>query len=165
MSASYLDQIDQQLAVLNAEIERLQIAREVIAKLEGRSKPVLNLKAEPSPSTKSGPFTIRKISAGNPEKSTGKKTRNIPVVPTPEIRARVMAGLQAYPDGVRAADLGRAIDLGSEEQLKRIWYVLSIQIEKGTVKKEDGLYRLVAAPEASEEATDGGERSDDLGRL
>lgn len=144
MSSSYIDQIDAQIAALRHEIERLQIARDVIGTLEGRGKPVLTLKAETSPSRKSGPITIRKIGDGAPGKKRATTQRQVPAVPIDEVTRRLREGLKNFPDGVRAADLAKHIGMPSDEEQKRIWYVLANLKKSGEAKKVDGLYSLVA---------------------
>lgn len=144
MASSYIDQIDAQLAHLRMEIERLQIARDVISGMDGRPKPILQLRAEPV-EKKSGPITIRKIEG--PDKSEKKKqARKVPKMPMAELVDLVRAGMEELPPS-QAVGIGRHIGLSAEEDVKRIWYVLSTLIKNGEAKKENGLFSLIKKPE------------------
>lgn len=154
MASSYIDQIDAQLAHLRMEIERLQIARDVIAGMEGRPKPVLQLRAEPT-EKKSGPITIRKMEGG-PAKAAKKTkpTRRVPGMTVSELTDLVRAGMEELPP-CKAVDIGKHIGLTNPEDVKRIWYVISTMINAGEAKKEDGLFSLTrAAPAPVNEAAE-----------
>jgi len=133
--ASYLEQIDAQLAALHMEMERLQIAREVIAKLEGRSKPqVLTLKANPAPSQKSGPITIRKITDGSekPKRQRPPMDRER----APKARAKIMEMLKTEGP-MTTATINAKLGHSSKREYQLIWNIMSDWKGEGVVVKDE----------------------------
>lgn len=133
--ASYLEQIDAQLAALHMEMERLQIARDVIAKLEGRSKPqVLTLKANPAPSQKSGPITIRKIADGSekPKRQRPPMDRER----APKARAKIMEMLKTEGPMTTAA-INAKLGHSSKREYQLIWNIMSDWKGESVVLKDE----------------------------
>lgn len=152
MASSYIDQIDDQLEVLRAEIERLQIARDVIVNLEGRGKPVLTLRANPAPSQKSGPITIRKITDG-PDNKEKKARPKIDRSRGKKALVRVKEILREHPDGLTSADINQLMghQLGNKREYQLVWNVVSDGVKTGVFTRDDAtrVYRL--APEAADD--------------
>jgi len=146
MTSSYLDQIDAQMAALRAEMERLQIARDVITNLERRSKPVLTLKAEPSPSQKSGPITIRKITDGS-----AKTQRQRPPMDrerAPKARAKIMEMLKTEGP-MTTATINSKLGHSSKREYQLVWNIMSDWKGEGVVlKDEKGRFSLPEAADA-----------------
>lgn len=145
--ASYIDQIDAQLAALRMEMERLQIARDVIASMEGRSKPVLTLRAEPSPSQKSGPITIRRITDG-PEEEKPKRPP-MDKERAPKARVKIMELLKAEGP-MTTATINSKLGHSSKREYQLVWNIMSDWKGEGVVlKDEKGRFSLPDAADGS----------------
>lgn len=145
MASSYIDQIDAQLAHLRMEIERLQIAREVIAGMEGRPKPVLQLRAEPT-EKKSGPITIRAIASTEekPEKPKKKSQvgRKIDTQRGPKARKEIMA-LIREGGPMTAKDLIDWFGYTDQRDKQLVYNTVSkFHLDGVMIKDEEGRFKL-----------------------
>lgn len=154
--ASYLEQIDAQLAALHMEMERLQIARDVITKLEGRSKPqVLTLKANPAPSQKSGPITIRKITDGSegekPKRQSNKGgARVVDRKRGPEARKKIMAVIkEAAP--INAAGIIERLGYDTQRDNQLVYNTTSKWLMDGVLTKDEERRFALADPEIADD--------------
>jgi hypothetical protein len=156
MASSYIDQIDAQLAGLRMEIERLQIARDVISNLEGRGGgKVLTLKAEPSPSKQSGPFTIRKIGESVSEEPKEKKKRKL-LIPRDKdrferTRVTVREALELGP--MTSGELKSLLDFTEKRDINMLYNILSKSVLAGTLLK-DKVTGRISLPKLQEDTSD-----------
>lgn len=135
---SYVDEIDAEIDRLRVQLVKLEHAREVMSKLEKRGPKTLELAAE-KPVKKGPMYTISK-------KVEGPKVRKQPKMAMAELTELVRIGMADLPPS-QAVGIGRHIGLSAEEDVKRIWYVLSILIKNGEAKKEGGLFSLIKPDE------------------
>ena len=158
MASSYIDQIDAQLAGLRMEIERLQIARDVISNLEGRGGgKVLTLKAEPAPSKQSGPFTIRKIGESVPELEAPKEEKKKRKITVPRVvekgrftnaRVAVREALALGP--MKGRELFDLIGYTDKRDLNMIYNITSQGVKDGSLLKDEaGRFSLSATADVT----------------
>jgi hypothetical protein len=150
---SYIDQIDAQLAQLRMEIERLQIARDVISGLDGRgSKPVLTLKAEKP--QKDEPITIRRIGAPEEKAEKPKKKsqvgRKIDTQRGPKARKEIMA-LIREGGAMSAKDLIDWFGYTDQRDKQLVYNTVSkFHLDGVMVKDEEGRFSLPEQAVAAE---------------
>jgi len=134
---SYAEQIDHQISLLRAEIDRLQTAKDVISQLDGKSKPVLTLKANiPS---KSNSITIRRVA----ETPAGTKPRKLG-----EGRAmtkRIVAALTVRPE-LASGDIIASIGVKEKGDKQRVYAALNSLVKGGKLNRDDdGFYSLIVS--------------------
>lgn len=154
---SYIEQINAQIAALQDEIAKLEIAKDVIARLDQRSQKTLTLKANPE--KKSGAITIRKVegkySPVKEEKTKRGGARTAPVKGITEHYAKRATAVLTVHDGLKTGEIAEKMGLTEQPDKQRLYSVMNKLVTDGRVDKDGDLrhwliHKQTSTPESEQ---------------